>query len=63
MLFVLVIATKTECDYLGLDSKTVTYAKISPKMVNSREIAGSAEEEEEECVLVMTNLNHVQRNF
>ena len=28
------------------DSKTVTYAKISPKMVNPRDIPGKAEEEE-----------------
>ena len=28
--------------------KTVTFAKISPKMVNPRDIAGSAEEEEAE---------------
>ena len=33
---------------LWLDEKTVTYAKISPKMVNLRDVAGNAEEEEEE---------------
>ena len=27
--------------------KTVTFAKISPKMVNPRDLAGNAEEEEE----------------
>ena len=40
---------KTEYDYLNSwIKKTVKYAKISPKMVNSRDIAGNAEEEEEE---------------
>ena len=29
-------------------TKTVTYAKISPKMMNPRDMAGNAEEEEEE---------------
>ena len=39
---------KMECDYLyGWTKKTVTYAKISPKLVNPRDIAGNAEEEEE----------------
>ena len=33
-------ATKMECDYL--------YTKISPKMVNPRDIGGEREEEEEE---------------
>ena len=28
--------------------KTVTYAQISPKMVNPRDIAGNAEQEKEE---------------
>ena len=40
---------KTKCDYLyGWIKKTVTCTKISPKMVNPRDIAGNAEEEEEE---------------
>ena len=40
--------TKTEYDYLyGWINKTVTYAKISPKMVNVRDIAVNAEDEEE----------------
>ena len=44
------LSTKTECDYLnGWIKKTVTYAKISPKMVNPRDIAGEREEEEEVC--------------
>ena len=30
-----------------VDLKTVTYAKISQKMVNNRDIAGNTEEEEE----------------
>ena len=34
-------STKTECDYLnGWIKKTVTYTKISPKMVNPRDLAG-----------------------
>ena len=34
-------STKTECDYLnGWIEKPATYAKISPKMVNPRDIAG-----------------------
>ena len=44
-------STKTECDYLSAwIKKTVTYTKISPKMVNPRDLAGepNAEEEEEE---------------
>ena len=37
-------STKTECDYLnGWIKKTVTYAKISPKMVNPRDLAGNPE--------------------
>ena len=37
---------KIECDYLfGKTKKTVTYAKLSPKMVNLRDIAGNADEE------------------
>ena len=41
---------KTECDYLygWIKNKRVTYAKISPKIVNPRAIAGNTEEEEEE---------------
>ena len=44
-------STKTECDCLNRWIKAmVTYAKISPRMVNPRDIAGNAkEEEEEEC--------------
>ena len=35
------LSTKIECDYLnGLIKKTVKYAKISPRMVNPRDIAG-----------------------
>ena len=41
-------STKTVCDYLyGWAKKMVTYAKISQKMVNPRDIAGNAEEEED----------------
>ena len=33
-------STKTECDYLnGWIKKTVTYTKISPEMVNHRDLA------------------------
>ena len=42
-----VTSTKTECGTSMVGLKTVMYAKISPKMVNPRDIAGSAEEEEE----------------
>ena len=40
---------KTKCDYLygWIKKKTITYAKISPKMVNPRDRAGNVEEEEE----------------
>ena len=41
---------KTECDHLYAwikkKQKPATYAKISPKMTNPRDIAGNAEEEE-----------------
>ena len=38
---------KTECDYLyGWIKKTVTYAKISAKIVNPRDTAGKEAEEE-----------------
>ena len=38
---------KTICNYLyGWIKKTVTYAKISPQMVNPRDIGGKAEVEE-----------------
>ena len=52
-------STKTEFDYLygwvkkqtnnnnNNNNKTVTYAKILPRMVNPRDIAGNAEEEGE----------------
>ena len=43
-------STKTECDYLYgwiKKKKTVTYAKISPRMVKPRDIAGRAQEEEQ----------------
>ena len=44
---------RTEYDYLnGWTIKLVTYAKISPKMVNSTDIAGNTEEEEEAEILV-----------
>ena len=39
-----------------LDLKMVTYAKISPKMVNPRDIAGNAEEVEEEDLNFIHNL-------
>ena len=41
----------TECDYIYInymDYKLVTYTKTSPKMLNPRDIAGTAEEGEEE---------------
>ena len=39
-------STKTVCDYLnGWIKETDTYAKISPKMVNPRDLAGDTEEE------------------
>ena len=41
-------AMKTECDYLYGWIKMVTYTKISPKMVNPRDITGNTEEEEEQ---------------
>ena len=42
-------STKTECDYLyDWIKKTVTYATISPKMVNPTDIAGNAGQEDEE---------------
>ena len=42
-------STKTECDYLNgwIRKWSHNYAKISPKMLKSRDIAGNAEEEEE----------------
>ena len=41
--------TKMECDYLyGWIKKTVTYAKISSKIMNPRDNAGSAEEEKDD---------------
>ena len=41
---------KTECGYLyGWIKKAVTYTKISPKLVNPRDLAGIAEEEEWRC--------------
>ena len=44
---------KTEYDYLySWMKKTVTYAKISPKVTNPRIIAGSTEDEEEEVPLL-----------
>ena len=52
-------STKTECDYHNgwvykqtnkQKKKPVTYSKISPKLVNPRDIAGEREEEEEEEV-------------
>ena len=42
-------SAKTESDYLnGWIKKTVTYAKISSKMLNPRDIGRNAEEEEQE---------------
>ena len=44
---------KTECDYFnGWIKKKVTHAKISPKMVNPRYIAGNVEGEEEMFILI-----------
>ena len=43
-------STKTECDYLYgwiEKKKTITHEKISTKMVNPRDLAGNAKEEEE----------------
>ena len=38
--------TKTECDYLyGWIKNMVTYAKISPTIVNPRNIAGNEEDQ------------------
>ena len=37
---------------LSFIKKTVTYAKISAKMMNPRAIAGNAEEEKEELCVV-----------
>ena len=38
------IFTKTECDYLyGWIKKTFTYTKISPKVVNPRDLAGGTQ--------------------
>ena len=46
MKIVVNLSKKPECDYLYSRIKqTVTYAKISPKMVNPRDIAGEREEE------------------
>ena len=36
------LSMKTEFDYLYGWIKTVTYAKISPNMMNPRDIAGNA---------------------
>ena len=43
-------STKTECDYLygWIKKNTITCAKISPKMVNPRDLAGNAGEVERE---------------
>ena len=39
---------KMDCDYLnGWIEKKITYANISPKLVNPRDIAGNAAIEEE----------------
>ena len=52
------VSTKTECTLpQWLDSKTVTYAKISPKMVSPRDIAGKQKEEEEEV-----HVSHAYKN-
>ena len=46
------LSMKTECDYLyGWIKKTVTYAEMSPKMVNPRDKAGNTEEEEDNGLL------------
>ena len=43
-------STKTERDYVNgwIKEKKATYAKISPKMVNPRDLAGNTKEEEED---------------
>ena len=42
-----------ECDYLYCwIKKTVTYAEISPRLVNPRDIAGNTEKEGEELAMV-----------
>ena len=44
---------------VGLKKKKVTYASISPKTVNPKDLAGNAEEEEEGCHRKMhTSLGH-----
>ena len=42
--------------------KTVTYAKISPKLVNPRDIAGKAEEEEEEAMSIAVQKTNIPQH-
>ena len=50
-------STKTDCDYLsGWITKTVTYAKFSPKMVNPRDIAGERRRRRRSKSLLSLNL-------
>ena len=44
--------------WLDFFKKTVTYAKISPKVVNPGDIAGNAEEEDALLFLAYVNLTH-----
>ena len=44
---------KMECDYLYGWNKKVTQAKISPKMMNPRDVAGNAEEEEKKRIIIV----------
>ena len=55
-------STKAECDYLyGWIIKTVTYAQISPKMVNPRDIARERRRRKM-FKRLLTNLVHVLKN-
>ena len=55
------VSTKRECDnFYGWIKKmvTFTYTKISPKMVNPRDLAGNAEEEEEKyCTPLLSSVS------
>ena len=47
-------STKTECDYLyGLIKQLVTNAKVRPKIVNPRNIAGNTEKQEDEDLYLL----------
>ena len=63
-------STKTECGYLNCwIEKTVTYAKISPEMVNPRYIAGErrrrrfVSKQYAECISQPDLLRNLQRLF